>query len=123
MESREITAEYRLAHWAKIIQECRSSGELVEEFCLRKGIGKHQYYYWQQKVRKAVGTQLSKQEPKTTDMAVRGFAEVKVAESPVSYSATGNNQICIETGYCRLTAGSGYPVDALVTVLREVIKP
>jgi len=122
MESREITAEYRLAHWAKIIQECRSSRELVEEFCLRKGIGKHQYY-WQQKVRKDVGTQLSKQEPKTSDMAVRGFAEVKVAESPVSYSATGNNQICIETGYCRLTAGSGYPVDALVTVLHEVIKP
>jgi len=52
-----------------------------------------------------------------------GFNEVKVAESPVSYSATGNTQICIETGYCRLTAGSGYPVDALVSVLREFIKP
>jgi len=123
MESREITAEYRLSHWAKIIQERTESGELVEEFCLRKGIGKHQYYYWQQKLRKAAGKQLSKLEPKTTSVAVRGFAEVKVAGSPLSYSAAVNNQICIETGYCRLTAGSGYPVEALVTVLREVIKP
>jgi len=123
MEAREITAEYRLAHWANIIQECRDSGELVEDFCLRKGISKHKYYYWQQKVRKAAGKQLSKFEAKTTEVAVRGFAEVKVAGSSVSYSTVDANQICIETGYCRLTAGSGYPADAIVTLLREVIKP
>ena len=123
MKAREATKRYRLSKWAETIQERTSSGERVEEFCIRKGISKYQYFYWLRKLRSAAGEQLTELEPAQTKLAVRGFAEVKVAEPSSSYSAVGNNQICIETGYCRLTAGSGYPADALVTLLSEVIKP
>ena len=120
MESREVTASYRLSQWANIIQERIASGELVEEFCLRKGISKHKYYYWQQKLRKVAGERLAKMESKTTDMTVRGFTEVKLTESPMSSVLIGPNQICIETVACRITAGSAYPPEALVVVLREL---
>jgi len=122
METREVTAGYRLSHWAKIIQECRESGELVEEFCLRKGIGKHKYYYWQQKLRKAAGEQLAKLEPKPADISIPRFAEIRVSEPPALAGATGNEQICIETGKCKITAGSRYPAEALLSVLHELIK-
>ena len=123
MKAREATKRYRLSKWAETIHERTASGEKVEEFCLRKGISKYQYFYWLRKLRAAAGEQLTEQKPEQTKLTVRGFAEVKVAEPASQYSTVGNNQICIETGYCRLTAGSGYPADALVTLLREVIKP
>ena len=75
MTTREATASYRLSQWAKIIQERESTGELVEDFCIRKGMGKHKYYYWQQKLRKLAGEQLSKLEPKPTELSLRGFAD------------------------------------------------
>jgi putative transposase len=123
MKTRELTAGYRLSQWAKVIQERIESGERVEEFCLRKGIGKHKYYYWQQKLRKAAGEQLAKLESKPTDISVRGFTEVRLAESNTQSLTIGTDQLCIETGYFRLTAGSIYPAEALVTVLREIVKP
>ena len=123
MDTREVTTSYRLSKWASIVQERVESGEPVEDFCLRKGIGKHKYYYWQQKLRKAAGEQLAKLEPKPTEMSVRGFAEVRVTDTTISSGTVGTDQICIETSFCRLTAGSRYPSDTLVTVLREIMNP
>jgi len=122
METREVTDGYRLSHWARIIQERTESSERVEEYCLRKGISKHKYYYWQQKLRKAAGVQLAKQESKPADLALPRFAEVRVSEPSVLTGAIGNDHICIETGMCKITAGSRYPAEALVSVLHELAK-
>ena len=123
METREATANYRLSEWASIIQERVLSGELVEDFCMRKGIGKHKYYYWQQKLRKAAGEHLMKQESKPTELAVRGFAEVQITEPPLAPPATGYDQIIIEIGSSRIIAGSGYSTDSLMQILQELKKP
>jgi len=123
MKAREVTNRYRLAQWAEVVQERTSSGERVGEFCERKGISKFQYYYWLRKLRTVVGVQLAEQHPKETGLAVQGFAEVKLSTPPASSVSSETDQICIDTGLCKITAGSGYPTEALVTVLREVIKP
>jgi len=122
MGTREITARYRMAQWAETFQERIDSGEKVKEFCLRRGISKDTYYYWQQKLRKAAGEHLAKLETKPTDIALRGFTEVKITESPKSIGICGTDQICIETVSCKITAGGRYPTDALVQVLREIVK-
>jgi len=122
MGTREITAQYRMAHWAETFQERVNTGEKVKEFCLRKGVSKDTYYYWQQKLRKIAGDHLAKLESKPTGLALSGFTEVKITEPPTSPSVIGADQICIETGLCKVTAGSGYPTEALVVVLREIVK-
>jgi len=123
METREATSNYRLSQRAKIIQERTESEELVENFCLRKGISRHKYYYWQQKLRKAAGEQLSKLDLKQTDMSLHGFTEVQITEPLVPSSTIGYDRICVEIGSCRISAGNGYSTDALVQILREVMKP
>jgi len=123
MGTSEITLQYRIAQWAKTFQERIDSGERVMDFCQRKGISKDTYYYWQQKLRKAAGDHLAKQESKTTDMALRGFTEVKLTEPPVmSLGMPGIDHINIETGLYKITAGSGYPADTLLSVIREISK-
>ena len=123
MEVREVTLSYRLSQWAEIIQERARSGEIVEAFCIRKGISKHKYYYWQQKLRKVAGEQMSKLDSQATELSVRGFTEVSLSEAMKSTTTAESNQVCIETLSCRITAGSSYPSETLVAMLREVLRP
>ena len=124
MKSRELTNRYRLAEWAKIIQERSESGEKIYEFLARKGISKDKYYYWLRKVRKAAGEQLADTEPKRqTALTVQGFTEVKITKPAMLPSVINANQICIEGASCKITADSGYPVETLVVLLRELKQP
>ena len=124
MKSREITNRYRLAEWAKIIQERNETGEKLNDFLMRKGIGKDKYYYWLRKLRVTAGEHLAEnQQKQQTALAVRGFTEVKITESEVTPIAISSSQICIESGSCKITAGIGYPVETLVVLLRELKQP
>jgi len=124
MKSREITNRYRLTEWAKIIQEHNETGEKLYDFLARKGIGKDKYYYWLRKVKEAAGEYLIEKQPKQqTALAVRGFTEIKIAEPKMVAAVTGSGQICIESGSCKILAGTEYPVEALVVLLREVYRP
>ena len=123
MNSREMTNKYRLAEWARIIQERSETGERINEFLTRKGITKDSYYYWLRKLRKAAGEQLTEQQPKQTGLEVRGFTEVRISEPAVTRNTVGTNQICIESGHCKITADAGYPSETLVMLLREVTRP
>ena len=124
MKSREITNRYRLAEWAQIIQERNETGEKLNDFLMRKGIGKDKYYYWLRKLRVTVGEHLAEDQQKhQTALAVRGFTEVKITEPEVTPIANSSSQICIESGSCKITAGTGYPVKTLVVLLRELKQP
>ena len=124
MKSREITKRYRLSEWARIIQERIETGEKINEFLMRKGISKDKYYYWLRKVREAAGGQLIEALPKQqTALAVRGFTEIKITEPAVPPNIIGANQICIEGEFCKISAGTGYPVETLVALLRELRQP
>ena len=50
MNTRDIAAEYRLSHWAKIIQERIVSGKNIKDYCDSIGCGENAYYYWQRKI-------------------------------------------------------------------------
>ena len=53
MNTRKIAREYRLSHWAAIMQERTTSGMRIKPFCEQKGFHENVYYYWQRKLREA----------------------------------------------------------------------
>jgi transposase-like protein len=58
MNTKEITKEYRLRHWAGIMRERKESGLSVKAFCEDAGFHENIYYYWQRKLREAKCEQL-----------------------------------------------------------------
>ena len=48
-----VKKQHRLEQWTKLIQECRSSGMKVDDWCETNGVTHHAYYYWLRKVRQA----------------------------------------------------------------------
>jgi len=122
MNSREFTAEYRMTHWAQLLQERNTSGLSVKDFCMDKGITRNTYFYWQKKLREAACVRLAEGNSKTTDLTVQSFAEVRLPESSAQTASIQPDQLCVESGLCRVTAGPGYPIEYLATLLREVLR-
>ena len=62
-----VRDEYRAQSWAKVIQECSSSGLSNREFCRQRGISEKTYYYWLRKLRsqmaETAGPQLVQLDP------------------------------------------------------------
>ena len=127
MKTREIAAEYRLAHWTKIIHERSESGLSIRAFCMNSGIHENTYFYWQKKLREAACEQLAMTpaDSKSTNLVHPGFAEAKLQDSlarithsePVSH---GNLSI-IFSGV-KIIADGTYPPDKLAYLLRELMK-
>ena len=46
----EGTKQMKLAYWAGIIKESKSSGMMISEWCRINQISRRQYYYWHNKV-------------------------------------------------------------------------
>ena len=120
MKSKEFTSEYRMAQWAQLLQERANSGLKVEEFCLSKGISRNSYFYWQKKLREATCERLDGMMSRHTGLAVQRFTEVMVSGSTMHSVAVQPDQVFVDAGLYRLTAGPGYPVEHLAKLLREV---
>jgi putative transposase len=95
MDTQKVTAEYRLLHWMKVIQERQNSGQNIKEFCESTGISRHAYYYWQRKLRQAACAELSKLE-KPVNYVPEGW--IQIAQSQKIKST-----LDIEVGGCRVT--------------------
>jgi len=48
-----VKNQYRLEQWTALLQDFRSSGMKVEDWCKTTGVTTNAYYYWLRKVRKA----------------------------------------------------------------------
>lgn len=44
----------RMELWSERVQECRSSGKSVREWCRDKGLSEKTYYYWQRRLFKTL---------------------------------------------------------------------
>jgi transposase-like protein len=116
MDTREIAAEYRLSHWAQVMQERNANGMSIRAYCKSIRISEHTYYYWQRRLREETCKQL----------AVPGFTEVRVSESPARATVTEPSrpgELRIEAGGVEITANSRYPTEKLTALLRELIRP
>ena len=126
MNTRSMTAEYRLRHWTEIIREQKESGMSVKAYCEKAGKHENVYFYWQKKLREAASAQMNGALALTGESVVspRGFAEVKVSEPSASASVAKKaegNEIYIEITGIRISAGSQYPVEQLTQLVRELV--
>ena len=115
-------AEYRQAQWAKIIQDKNNSGLSVKAYCESVGLHENTYYYRLKKLRESACEELSTIQSRRSGLAQPVFAEVKIPERPVVSFDVGINQsqVCLETAGAKITAGSEYPIDKLVKLLKAV---
>ena len=121
MNTRGLAEEYRLSHWAGIMQERKESGLSIREFCKGAGFHENNYFYWQRKLREATCEELARIQSKP-DIVPPGFMEVKLSarKSQSQITNEGAIHVSIETTGVRIAASSEYPIDKLVTLLREV---
>ena len=125
MNTREIATEYRMAHWARIMQSRINSGLRVKEFCESAGIRENSYYYWQRKLREATCEEIARVESRASGITAPMFAEVKLAEKSAFLPAAvacNQNHVCIEGRGVRITADGGYPADKLAYLTRAVMQ-
>ena len=125
MDTRKIAADYRLAHWAQVMQDREASGLSVRAYCLHAGFHENNYYYWQRKLREASCEELARIEGGGRELAPYRFTEVKLAlTGACTPAATADQgQVSVEAAGLRIVAGSGYPVDKLAYLMREVMQP
>ena len=120
INTRAIATEYRLTHWAQVMQERGQSGLSIKDFCKQIGICGNTYFYWQRRVRAAACEQLSKLEPIQNPK----FTEIIVAQPPASLPpAETGPRLRIEVSGVQITTDSAYPADKLAELLRELARP
>ena len=123
MDTKKIALEYRMSHWAQIMQNRIKSGLSIKAFCEKAGFHENIYYYWQRKLREAACEELAKIRGETTGLSSPVFAEVKLATRTVLPPPDSNNhnQIYIEAAGMRIKADIGYTVDRLAYLITVII--
>ena len=120
MNTREIASEYRLSHWAGVLQERNASGMSIKEFCKTAGLRECVYYYWQRKLREATCEALvSRATYEDTDsdknLVPSGWTVCEAAGS-----TTKEKPVTIEMGGIRVFAETDTAPELLVKVCRAL---
>ena len=97
INTREIAAEYRLAHWAGVLRERAESGLTVKAYCESAGLHENTYFYWQRKLRESVCEgPAALPAPNGWTAAVPGLTGTAVVSRTLS----------VEIGKCRVLVGA-----------------
>ena len=54
MDTRLATKELHLQEWSRIIQDCKSSGLTIEDYCKQHQLSRNSYFYWKRLVKQAL---------------------------------------------------------------------
>jgi transposase-like protein len=122
MNTRAIAEEYRLAHWAQVMQERQEKGLDIKTYCKITGIHQNTYYYWQRKLREAACNELNKTQSNTTSLQPTGFTEIRLAESETIPSSIDvrQGQIQVNVVDISVTADCGYPIEMLAALIQRL---
>lgn len=125
MDSREMTHEVRLRHWAEVLREQKASGQGVNAWCETHGIARQRFFYWQRKLRETASALAAQEMPGV--QAPQGWAlcaaTAEQASPETLPSSALPEQVCIEINGMRILAGREYPSDKLARLLRELVIP
>ena len=127
MDTKAMTHQFRLSHWAGVMRERNESGLSIRAWCRENGVGEKTYYYWQRQLRETACEQFAEyQTSYQTELTAPGFAEVKLRDSPARPTLSGAvqlGQLHIEIGKVRIAADNAYPPEKLAELLRELTRP
>ena len=126
MNTRQMASEYRMAKWAQILQDRKESGESVNAYCKSRGISRDSYFYWQRKLREAVGGKMAQAQASTAQQGLvpAGFTQVQLRTGQWENLDAGRNQrggLVAEAAGIRLSADCAYPAEKLAYLLRELV--
>ena len=126
MDTKEMTHQFRLSHWAGIMRERKESGLSIRTWCRENGVGEKTYYYWQRRLRESACEQFAEfQTSYQRSMTTTGFTEVKLrngAARPALPGTVQSGQLQIEIGKVRIVADNNYPADKLAALCLELIR-
>lgn len=128
MSTRKITSNLRLSHWTQILRERAGSGLSVKAYCEKEGIHENTYFYWQRKIREAVGRQIIGLQTVESqeNLTQPNFMEVRIEKDMRQMEPVGNGNQCsevkIEISGARINADSEYPVDKLIKLLKGLVR-
>jgi putative transposase len=117
MDTRQLTHEVRLKHWAEVLRRRRASGQTNRSFCRTEGINEKTFYYWQRRLRELAGAELAvrDEQPSTTRLPSGPiFAALPLPQS----SASTDGVVRIEIGGAVVEIGTGADMDVAMGVLR-----
>jgi putative transposase len=110
MDTREVTAEYRMAQWAQMIQARVQSGQSIKEYCASAGISRNAYFYWQRKLREAAC--IGQMTARNRESGLVPNRWTQLAETSVAPAAAGT--LIAEVGGCRDTVIATALLDRLL---------
>ena len=107
-DARKAATAYRLLEWSKIISDrVKSRATSVELYCETRGIARHQYYYWQRKLREAACNTLMHPTTKAqeevaaqipTELAVQSPNATKISNNSYNSPAPPGWSLCTVSG-------------------------
>lgn len=118
MDTREVSAKYRLVQWAQTIQARARSGKNIKEYCASSGISRNAYFYWQRKLREAACSEISETETKVRSgdsLAPSGWARLESADVD-----RAEDTVAIEVDGCRIIANAKTDLELLAKVCRAL---
>jgi len=135
VSTREIAEEYRLGHWAQVMQGREQSGLSIKAYCQQIGICGNRYYYWQRKLREAACAELLGQEQsvheKPSEAPARGLvpsgwavceaAKAEGIEEDEAAAGGAGDTVAIEIGKCRVLAKPDTESEELARICRVLL--
>lgn len=115
MDTRNIAAEYRLAHWAQVMHDRADKGISVKAYCKSLGIHQNTYFYWQHKLREAASSGIETTIPEEKSLVPKGWATLCV-----SSGMEESQSLTVEVGGCRITVNADTNPDLLAKVCRAL---
>lgn len=115
MNTRDIAAEYRLAHWAQVMHDRADKGISIRAYCKNIGIHQNTYFYWQHKLREvaASGIQAAATLPEEKSLAPKDWAALCISSNPEE-----SQSLTVEVGGCRITVCAYTDTELLSKVCR-----
>ncbi len=88
MTSNQLKHQAKLRDWAAAIQECRSSGQSVKQWCKNRGITTTTYYRWERELLTLAGDKRNKPQLTATTTFAELPAPPKLCHTAAEHSAT-----------------------------------
>ena len=114
MTSNELKHKAKLQEWALTVQECRSSGKSVKQWCIENKIKATTYYRWEREILGDAGKNRNK--PEHNGIAV--FAELPAQIKP--YRQVLEQSATLHIGNISIDIYSGIDAELLKTLLEAV---
>jgi len=116
-ETKEMTSEYRLSQWAKIMRRRVESGLSIVKYCEREGMPANRYHYWQRKLRAVAAKELDSIEAEKSTVPTGWTQAVLVEERKIPEPAG----VTVEVGKCRVGVNETTDMELLTKVCKALV--